>query len=147
MSYPSPVELKRALLREGFEIYRTLGDRVLLAERVRDNLIMDSGVAAGTGEALRVRVVLRAQANDFPGESGERLLDRARDMAVCFAERGYAEIDANTTVIRDPGNPERTLDTWHEVSWERPVEDLSSLIAELRYALAQAKTATHDATP
>jgi hypothetical protein len=147
MPHPSPVELKRALLREGFEIYRTLGDRVLLAERVRDNLIMDSGVAAGTGEVLRVRVVLRAQANDFPGESVEKLLDRARDMASCFAERGYAEIDTQTVVIRDPGNPERTLDTWHEVGWERPVDDLSSLIAELRYALAQAKTATHSASP
>lgn len=147
MPHPSPVELKRALLREGFEIYRTLGDRVLLADRVRDNLIMDACVAAGTGETLRVRVVLRAQANDFPGESAEKLLERARALAAGFAERGYAEIETQAVVVRDPGNPERTLDTWHEVSWERAVEDFGGLVAELRYALSQAKTVGQNGAP
>jgi len=47
MPVPTPAELKKALTAEGFEIYRTTGDRILLADRVRDNLIMDSGVSVG----------------------------------------------------------------------------------------------------
>jgi hypothetical protein len=141
MPHPSPVELKRALIGAGFEIYRTLGDRVVLADRVRDNLIMDSGVAAGTGETLRVRVVLRAQASEFPGAAPEELLERARSLASSFDGRGYTEVDTQTIAVKDPGNPDRTIDTWYEVSWERSVDGMEALVSELRYALSQQKSA------
>jgi hypothetical protein len=162
-----PVELKRALVREGFEIYRTAGPFVLLADRVRDNLIMDSGVAlglpaesasdgsAGNGSAtaqqggehdweqqgLVVRVVLKAQASEFPNEEGEGLLAHARALAGPFEGRGYRETSTQTVVVKDPGDGTRVLDTWYEVSLELPVEGLSAAAAELRFALEQKKTA------
>src|SRR5690606_21407517 len=41
----TPRDLKKTLSAQGFQIYRVFGSSVLLAERVRENLIMDSGVA------------------------------------------------------------------------------------------------------
>lgn len=168
-----PVELKRALVREGFEIYRTAGHFVLLADRVRDNLIMDSGVAlgcpaeegpadggqAGGGQAadpdpersggdlenerqpLVVRIVLKAQASEFPSDEGDELLARARALSGPFEARGYREASTQTVVVKDPGDGTRTLDTWYEVFFERPVEGLEAAAAELRFALEQKKTA------
>ncbi len=165
-----PVELKRALVREGFEIYRTAGPFVLLAERVRDNLIMDSGVALGLPaesvsdgsggpeserrgsaeppeqhdwdqQSLVVRVVLKAQASEFPNEEGENLLAHARALAGPFEGRGYRETSTQTVVVKDPGDGTRVLDTWYEAFLELPVEGLSAAAAELRFALEQKKTA------
>ena len=81
MPDPSPIELKRILLSNGFEIYRTTQDEVVLADRVRDNLLMDSGVAAKTAPQLAVRLVMRAEALQFPGEKEEELWLRARALA------------------------------------------------------------------
>jgi hypothetical protein len=140
MPNPSPRELKKTLIREGFEVYRTTDDRVVLAERVRDNLIMDSGVAACLGEPLAVRVVLRAQGNDFPGESPAQLVGRARELGNALTTRGYAEVQAQTVPILDPGDRTKTLDTWYEVSLERVVGGAGELVDELRFALAVDKT-------
>ena len=137
---PTPAELKKTLVARGFEVYRTLGDQVVLADRVRENLIMDSGVAVRPGAALAVRFVVRAQASDFPSTSAEDLYDRAR---VCAAEalgRGYAEVGVAAVPVRDPGDHSSTLDTWYEVAFERPVASEDELDAELRYALALEKT-------
>lgn len=140
MPNPSPRELKKTLIREGFEVYRTIEDRVVLAERVRDNLIMDSGVAACAGQSLAVRVVLRAQGNDFPGEGEPELVGRARALAQSLAERGYVEVESQAVPILDPGDRTKTLDTWYEVSVERPVTGTSELLDELRFALSLDKT-------
>ena len=64
----TPSELKKALQAQGFEIYRTTPHEVMLADRVRDNLLMDSAVAVGVGEEFVVSVTVRAQSSDFPGE-------------------------------------------------------------------------------
>jgi hypothetical protein len=84
-------ELKRALVSAGFEVYRTQGAEVHLAERPRENLIMDAGVSVVVDGPLRVRMVTRAQKNDFPGEDGERLTARARRQADAALARGFAE--------------------------------------------------------
>lgn len=156
MSPISLAELKRALAREGFEIYRTARNYVLLADRVRDNLIMDSGVALGVAAeqasnaetedevSLLVRIVLRAQATEFPNEGAEELLGRARQLAEPFQARGYQETSTETVVITDPSDPERTLDTWHQVHWERQIEGLPSALEELRFALQQKRNAGGD---
>src|SRR5690606_31026015 len=123
-----------------FEIYRTLEDCVVLAERVRDNLIMDSGVAARAGDPLAVRVVLRAQANDFPGEGPDDLVRRARALAAELVGRGYSEVDSQTVPILDPGDRSKTLDTWYEVSVERAVSEAEELVKELRFAMQLDKT-------
>lgn len=164
----TPAELKRALLREGFEIYRTAGRFVLLADRVRENLIMDSGVAVGdtsdtaadvssggpsdggsnptSDTKLVVRVTLKAQSSEFPNESAEQLLARARQLTAPFSERGYQETNCQTVSVQDPSDPDQTLDTWHELHWELTVPSLERAVEELRFALAQKKTAgsSHD---
>lgn len=181
MPFLSPAELKRALIREGFEIYRTAGSFVVLADRVRDNLIMDSGVALGVAPhpvehranapidgasrgtaptdgsddsaagdgaddeaAFVVRIVLRAQASQYPGETSEQLVARARELAQPFAARGYAETACEAIEMKDPGDPDRVLDTCYEVRWERADLTLQSAVAELRAALSEKRTAASD---
>lgn len=140
MPLPSSRELKKTLVREGFEIYRSLSDRIVLADRVRDNLIMDSGVAVGTGDAFSVHVVLRAQASDFPGEGADALWERARRLGATLASRGYSESVARSVPILDPGDQSKTLDTWYEVGMSCTLSDLADLIIELRFALGLDKT-------
>jgi hypothetical protein len=138
---PTPSELKKTLVARGFEVYRTLPDQVVLADRVRDNLIMDSGVAARAGSPLSVRFVVRCQASDFPSAGAEELFERARACAAEAQRRGYAEVGVVAVPVRDPGDPTNTLDTWYEVAFERPVSSEDELAEELRYALGLEKTA------
>jgi hypothetical protein len=142
---PNPsttTDLKKALMAEGFEVYRTLGMAVLLADRVRDNLIMDSAVAAVAGDVLKARFSVRAQRNDFPGESEEQLFQRARLQASSALERGYEEAQTNIVPMVDPSDKTRTLDTWFEVSFEKNVADVSELVTELHFALSLDKMAS-----
>ena len=137
---PTPADLKKTLVARGFEVYRTLADQVVLADRVRDNLIMDSGVAARPGDVLAVRFVVRCQATDFPSATAEDLFERARACAEEARGRGYTEIGVAAVPVHDPGDATKTLDTWYEVSFERPVASEDELEQELRYALGLEKT-------
>ncbi len=141
---PTPAELKKTLVARGFEVYRTLGDQVVLADRVRDNLIMDSGVAARPGAVLAVRFVVRAQASDFPAAVAGELYDRARACAAEALGRGYSEVGVAEVPVRDPGDASNTLDTWYEVAFERAVASEDELDSELRYALGLEKTVSRD---
>jgi hypothetical protein len=141
MPAPETAELKRLLRSEGFEIYRTLDGRVLLAERVRDNLIMDSGVAAGPvgapgGGIVCVFVTIRAQLSHFPGASSDAVLSHARDLARPFEGRGYQAGEPTTSDIVDPSHPDRTLDKTFEIPLLRELSDLDQLLGELRVALS-----------
>jgi len=141
---PTPHELKKILTARGFEVYRTLADQVVIAERVRDNLIMDSGVAVGAGASFGVRFTTRAQASDFPAAKAEDLFERARACAEEARGRGYVERGAAAVPVKDPGDASNTLDTWYEVTFERAVADESELVAELAFALALEKTAARE---
>jgi hypothetical protein len=55
-----------------------------LADRVRDNLLMDSGVAIVHGDPLLVRITLRARAAEFPGDGEQALFERARALAAPY---------------------------------------------------------------
>ena len=136
-----PTALKKALVAEGFEIYRTSPTQVTLADRVRDNLLMDSGVAVIHGETLGVRVVLRAQASNFPGELADGLFDRARALSAPLTGRGYQEVAADASPVQDPSDRSRTLDTWYEVSYALTLAEESTLYDELRFALGLNKSA------
>jgi hypothetical protein len=140
MQSPPPA-LKKALIAEGFEIYRTGPNLISLADRVRDNLLMDSGVSVVQGDALGVRLVLRAQSADFPGEDADALFARARSLASSLDGKGYSEVAASAVPIRAPSDKSRTLDTWYEVTYERTVRDEAELYAELRFVLALDKVA------
>ena len=135
-------ELKKALQRAGFEVYRTRGDDVQLAERPRENLIMDAGITVATGEALRVRFVVRAQRADFQGDDDGRLFDRARALAAPGAARGYAEVGTSVRSMLDPGDPQRVLDTWFEVIFEKGAATLEEALDEVRFALTVEKAAS-----
>ena len=99
------------------------------------------------GEKLAVRFVVRAQASDFPSAKADDLFERARACASEARGRGYAEVGVAEVKVRDPGDASSTLDTWYEVSFERPVASDDELEQELRYALALEKTASHEAPP
>jgi predicted nucleotide-binding protein len=141
MPAPSVQELKKALQRAGFEVYRTRGDDVHLAERPRENLIMEAGVSVGTGESMRVRFVVRAQRADFQGEDDGRLFERARAQAAPATARGYAESATSVRSMLDPGDATHVLDTWFEVAFEKPIESVDEAIEEVRFALSLDKAA------
>ncbi len=138
---PTRNELKKELVARGFEPFRTLPDAVVLADRVRDNLIMDSGVSVGVRATLFVRVVFHAEAMAFPGEGAEELLARARGLASPLLERGYREIGVSALPIRDPGDRSQTLDTWHQVTFELAVGSFEAVLEELAVTLALEKAA------
>jgi len=148
---PTASEIKKALRDAGLEVYRTRGDVVHLAERVRENLLMDAQIFIRAGEPPETRVgfVVRAQRNDFPNDGEEHLFERARRLAAPALDRGYAEASAEVRRVLDPGDGQRTLDTWCEVQFEKPVVDLDAAIREARFALSIEKAAppTVDGTP
>ncbi len=138
-----PADLKKILVAQGFEIYRTLGDRIILADRVRDNLIMDSGVAAVAGDPLKVQLTARSQSTDFPGEGQDALFDRARSIAQPLVDRGFAEVTTNVVPVHDPGDRTKTLDTWYEVEFQMEVASADDMVELLRYAMGLEKSAAH----
>jgi hypothetical protein len=141
MQQLTPLELKKSLIAQGFEVYRTLPDRIALAERVRDNLLMDGGVAACTGECLSVRFTTRAQQSAFSNDDEGTLIGRARSQGEPSLARGYVEVDCAIVPVYDPGDSSRTLDTWFEVTFTREVGSFDELVQELRFALGLDKYA------
>jgi hypothetical protein len=136
----TPTELKKQLTLAGLEVFRIQGSRVCLADRVRENLIMDSGVSVTVGDALVIRFVVRAQASHFPGLTAEKLFGMARKAAAASEARGYREVETMVVPIKDPGGGPGTLDTWYEVAFEREVQ-AAVLVDELKYALGVEKYA------
>ncbi len=136
--------LKTSLLEAGFEIYRSQGAIIHLAERPRPNLILDSGVSVLQEDALGVRIVFRAASSQFAGEPDEALFARARSLASPAESRGYEETGAGVCPIPSPSNPEQVLDTHFEVAYERTVEDLEELVSELRIALSEPRELSPD---
>lgn len=146
MSVIDLADLKKRLRAEGFEIYRTLPERVQLAERVRDNLIMDSGVSVALdGESpLAVLVTVRAQASHFPGTDEVEVSAAAEKLALGFAQSGYERLSAEVHPVPDPSDPAQSLDTSYEVSLRRPLKQASDLFEELRRALNRPRHSSDD---
>ena len=96
-------EMKKALVAAGLEVYRTRGEVISLADRVRENLLMDAGAFVGVGAAMRVGIVVRAQASDFPCEAKAQLFERARAVAAPAIPAGYREVSAQLQRVADPG--------------------------------------------
>jgi hypothetical protein len=137
----TPQQLKKALVASGFEVFRTLPEEVVLAERVRENLILDSGVRVGPLEEgrVRVRLVLRGQRSDFPSDEEAALFERVRKLAEPALANGFAEISTNVNAVMDPADPERTLDTFYEVFLAHEVATLEDAVPVLKFALSLEK--------
>lgn len=137
----TPQQLKKALAAAGFEVFRTLGEDIVLADRVRENLIMDSGVRLRSGEPLQVRIVMRAQRSDFPSDEEATLFDRVRSLAEPATSQGFLEVSTVATKMTDPSDAEHTLDTFYEVLFAKEVDGLESAYAGLKFAMGLEKTA------
>jgi hypothetical protein len=128
-------QIKKALTDAGFELFRSRGEEVILAERPRENLIMDSGVRLRVGDPLEVRVVLRAQKVDFPNEDELHIFERVRRLAVPALAEGFCEVATAVTPVTDPNDVERALDTFYEITYAKPALGLDDALAELKFAL------------
>jgi|SRR5580704_4176875 hypothetical protein len=137
----SASRIRRTLIEAGFEVFRTRGEEIVLAERPRENLIMDSGVRLRTGESLEVRIVLRVQKADFPNDDDGALFDRVRKLAMPALSGGFVEVSSATTRVADPGDAERTLDTFYEITYAKPANALDDALVELKFAMSLEKRA------
>ena len=136
----TPQQLKKALVANGFEVFRTLPEEIVLAERPRENLILDSGVRVGSiGGGYRVRVVLRAQQADFPNENEGELFTRVRILAEPAVADGFVEESTQVNSVKDPADAERTLDTFYEVSLSRQVGTIEEAMPLVKFALSLEK--------
>ena len=128
--------VKKALVDAGVEIYRTRNEEIQVAERVRLH-IMDSGIRISFVDGARVVFVARSQRSDFPNEAPDDLFARVRTKIGDEAgQRGYTESRAATTEVKDPVDPQKILDVWHEVTYAKPVDDVEALVDEVRWALS-----------
>ncbi len=127
--------LKKALSDAGFLVFRTQGEDVVIAERVRENLIMDSGVRLRATEPLQVRIVLRVQQGHFPHEDDARLFERVRVLAAPALSGGFAEVGKSVVPVVDPADSQRTLDTFYEIVVAKDVEGLDVALDGIRFAM------------
>jgi hypothetical protein len=141
----SSSRIKKVLLDAGFEVFRARGEEIVIAERPRENLIMDSGVRLRLGDAsnpaLEVRVILRAQKADFPTEDETQLFERVRRLAASSLSDGFVEAASAVTRVPDPGDSEQTLDMHYEITYSKRAARLEEAMAELRLALGIEKRA------
>jgi len=139
-------ETKRALRDAGFQVYDVKEEFISLAERVRDNLILHSGIAIrATPPAIRVH--LRAQSTHFPGQSQDRVYAHAETLAREFERRGYAILGSSRTEVTDPSFPERTIDVVLGVTVERLCDDFSEVLTEVGAAFLLPRTTSESSNP
>lgn len=134
-------QLKKQLIAAGFEIYRTLGDEIALADRVRDNLIMDSGVRVGTGSPTRVRLVLALRRSEHRTDTEAAIFDKVRAVASELVDAGFAEVGTSVSEVKDPADDSLVLDTFFEVIFATDVADLEGSADLIRTAISVGRRA------
>ncbi|GAC1544075.1 MAG: hypothetical protein NVS3B10_08210 [Polyangiales bacterium] len=140
---PSIQELKRTLVAAGLEIYRTRPDAVHLAERPRDNQILDAGISVRPTlpeGSIEVRVVMRCQRSDFQREPAEELYEKVRELARPeLGMRAFRELETREQRMPDPGDKSKTLDVWYEVVFGKTFTGVQDAIVDAKYALSLEK--------
>lgn len=146
----TPKELKQELVAAGFQVYRSEAKQLQLAVRVRDNLIMDSGVwvtfdpeqVLGHSDTLfGVRCVFRSQQSDHAADGEDQAFRRASELAEALTPTGYVESERRVIQVENPSHPGQLLDTWREVVVEKGELGWNELLTELRAALQATKIA------
>jgi len=137
----TPQELKKALIAAGYEVFRTLGHEIALADRARENLVLDSGVRVRVDDSggFEIRTILGMRKSLHPTDAESILFDRIRDFAKPLVDAGFSEAHAAPRSVPDPADAAKTLDTFCEVSFTKSVTALDA--SEIRLALEVAKTA------
>lgn len=142
MATPELQRVKQTLQDADVEIYRTKGDEIHVAERVRLH-IMDSGVRVRVGDSAVVELTARSQRSDFPHAPSDELFAKVREaIGSRAAERGYEETSADTVTVNDPVDDSKVLDVWHEVTYRKELASLDGLVDEVRWALDVEKYVT-----
>lgn len=144
MTTSTPQQLKKALVASGFEVFRTLPEEVVLAERVRENLILDSGVRVAplADGSFEVRITLRAQRTDFPNDEDTVMFERARTLAAPAIAEGFREVSTVATPVKDPADAERVLDTFYEIVLAQQVASVDAAVPVLKFVLGLEKAAS-----
>ncbi len=135
------MEIKQSLVESGLEVYRTTGQEVIVADRVRDNLILDSGVRVRAGDKMSVCVIMGLRRGQFPNESDDQVFERLRKLTASASAHGFSEERSGTSAVNDPADAERTLDTFFEVVLVKSAADKAGMLDLVRFALDVAKTA------
>jgi hypothetical protein len=125
----------------GLEVYRTTGLEVIVADRVRDNLILDSGVRVRAGESMEVCLIMGLRRGQYPNESDEQVFGRLRDLAASAIGEGFLEAKTAMAPVNDPADAKRTLDTFFELVLVKSEANPAALLDLVRFALNVAKTA------
>lgn len=133
-------DIKQALHEAGLEVYRTEGQTVHVAERVRENLILDAGVRIST-EPLAVTFLAEASKSQFPGEDDDALFERARALGHAALGRGFVEKATRVAPMEDPSHPTLVLDERYQIVFTKRVEGIEAAIAEVRFALTLSRQA------
>ncbi len=139
----SPQELKKALISAGFEVYRTKSEEIMLADRVRDNLILDSGVRVSATAAgqIRVNLVMGIRHTQYPGENEQALFERVRRLAGPLLTAGFSEMGTGQSPVTDPSDASKTLDIFFDVTFGKNEPSFDAALPALKVALEVAKTA------
>jgi hypothetical protein len=131
--------LMQTLKEAGLEVYRVEGETIRVAERIRMHL-MDSGVRVSQGPTARVSLTVRSQRSDFPSASADELFEKVRGaLREVTGEKGFVEVSAETRDVTNPVDETQVLDVWHEVTFERDVDDAQKLVDHVRWALGVPK--------
>ncbi len=141
MDQLTPQEIKQTLVEAGLEVYRTTGEEVIVADRVRDNLILDSGVRVRAGDAMEVKLIMGLRRGQYPNESDEQVFTRLRQLAAPAMGHGFAEKQTGMAPVNDPADAKRTLDTFFELVLAKQEHERSAMLDLVRFALGLAKTA------
>ena len=116
----------------------------MLADRVRDNLILDSGVrvrAKAANEVVEVRLVMGVRKAQFPSEDEAALFERVRKLAAPVLALGFDEIGTGQSPVTDPSDSSRTLDVFYDVVFGKEADSFDGALPLLKAAIEVAKTA------
>ena len=115
--------------------------RVELAERARNNLLVDARVSVSVGSSITVRFWTRAHRSDFPmlQDTEQSLFDRARMLAEPGRALGFVEVGTEIVGMADPLCPDRMFDTWYQVRFESHASALDDAFPLARWAIAAEK--------